>query len=259
MQSNVSSTFLGSSPLKSMSALTNRERSTAKPKKNMSIGVVLETLKSEFPDVTLSKIRFLESEGLISPERTPSGYRRFTEADVDRLRYILQTQRDHYLPLKVIREQLDAMDSGAVTPITQGASGAPLISADNFRGATLRRLSDADVAEKAGVEPSLIQEFVQAGVVKPDVSGFFSADDVQIVAFGAQLLEFGVDARHLKSLRNAASRQADLIARAATPMARSRGGHNPREHAEEISQQMSAVVVSLHASLLKALLREELS
>ena len=83
----------------------------------MSIGVVLERLRTEFPDVTVSKIRFLESEGLITPQRTASGYRRFTEEDVERLRYILVTQRDNYLPLKVIREQLEAMDSGHVTAI----------------------------------------------------------------------------------------------------------------------------------------------
>lgn len=98
----------------------------------MSIGVVLEQLRVEFPDVTVSKIRFLESEGLISPQRTASGYRRFTEKDVQRLRYILVTQRDNYLPLKVIREQLEAMDSGAVTSILTKAQVEPMISPDNF-------------------------------------------------------------------------------------------------------------------------------
>lgn len=88
--------------------------------KTMSIGVVIKRLREEFPDVTVSKIRFLESEGLISPERTQSGYRRFTDADVDRLRYILVTQRDNYLPLKVIREQLEAMDKGSVAALIPG-------------------------------------------------------------------------------------------------------------------------------------------
>lgn len=230
----------------------------AKPKKNMSIGVVLETLKTEFPDVTLSKIRFLESEGLISPERTPSGYRRFKETDVDRLRYILTTQRDHYLPLKVIREQLDAMDSGAVTLISRTGTSEPLISADNFRAPTLTRLTDADVAERAGIEVQQVLDFVRAGVLQTDRSGYFTADDVQIASFAASLLQFGVDERHLKSLRNAAARQADLIARATGPMAKVQGGQT-RERAEELSQEMSALVVSMHASLLKALLREELS
>ncbi|AZA11380.1 transcriptional regulator FtsR [Corynebacterium gerontici] len=247
-----------------MSAVEQRSTSaaqtqvTAKPKKNMSIGVVLETLKTEFPDVTLSKIRFLESEGLISPERTPSGYRRFKEADVDRLRYILTTQRDHYLPLKVIREQLDAMDSGAVTPITRSGTSEPLIAAEKFRAPTLTRLTDADVAERAGVDVEQVLEFVKAGVLHSDHSGYFTADDVQIAAFAASLMQFGVDERHLKSLRNAAARQADLIARATAPMAKAQGGQT-RERAEELSQEMSALVVSMHASLLKALLREELS
>ena len=99
----------------------------------MSIGVVIKCLSEEFPDVTVSKIRFLESEGLITPERTQSGYRRFTEDDVERLRYILITQRDNYLPLKVIREQLEAMDSGKVTAVMTGQNAAdPLIAPEQF-------------------------------------------------------------------------------------------------------------------------------
>ena len=99
----------------------------------MSIGVVLKRINEEFPDVTVSKIRFLESEGLVSPSRTSSGYRRYTEDDVERLRYILITQRDHYLPLKVIREQLEAIDAGEVTSIMSTSSSTPVVSPENFR------------------------------------------------------------------------------------------------------------------------------
>ena len=116
----------------------------------MSIGVVLQTLNQQFPDVTVSKIRFLESEGLITPQRTASGYRRFTESDVDRLRFILQTQRDNYTPLKVIREQLEAMDSGQVTAIVGASLGETLVRADQFRAPALTRLTDADVAAQVG-------------------------------------------------------------------------------------------------------------
>ena len=127
----------------------------AKPAKTMSIGVVLERLRAEFPDVTVSKIRFLESEGLITPQRTASGYRRFTEEDVERLRYILVTQRDNYLPLKVIREQLEAMDSGHVTALLSAASSdaEPMISPENFRAPVATHLTATDVAEQAQAHP----------------------------------------------------------------------------------------------------------
>ena len=209
----------------------------------MSIGVVLEQLRVEFPDVTVSKIRFLESEGLISPQRTASGYRRFTEKDVQRLRYILVTQRDNYLPLKVIREQLEAMDSGA--------------SPDNFRAPTSTRLTDVDVADQAGVDEAFIGVLLREGLIKPDASGHFTADDIRIATTAWALQEFGFDARHLKSLRNAATRQAGLIGQVATPVARSRSDV-ARQRAEELSQQMTALVVSLHADLVKTSLRDEL-
>ena len=124
----------------------------------MSIGVVLERLREEFPDVSLSKIRFLESEGLITPQRTASGYRRFTDEDVERLRYILVTQRDNYLPLKVIREQLEAMDSGQVTAIMSGADAEPMVSADNFRAPADTKLSDEDVAEQANTDQATVAQ-----------------------------------------------------------------------------------------------------
>lgn len=248
-----------------MSALSNREQAAASPgqrrpsgkaAKTMSIGVVLERLVSEFPEVTLSKIRFLESEGLISPQRTASGYRRFTQDDVERLRYILTQQRDLYLPLKVIREQLDAIDAGTVTPISQAAEARPMVEPEQFKQPTLMRLASDDVAERAGVSEALVQECAQAGVVRPDASGFFTADDARTVAYAAQLLEFGVDARHLKMLRQTAERQADLIGRAAAPVAHAKNDE-AKERADEFSQQMSALVVSLHASMLKSMLRSQ--
>ena len=125
----------------------------------MSIGTVLAELQQEFPDVTVSKIRFLESEGLISPSRSASGYRRFARADVDRLRYILTVQRDNYLPLKVIKEQLDDIDAGNVAAAGEGlASVTPLVTPDQFREAAVVNLSRAELAEKAGVDESFVSE-----------------------------------------------------------------------------------------------------
>lgn len=223
----------------------------------MSIGVVLERLRGEFPDVTVSKIRFLESEGLITPKRTASGYRRFTDSDVDRLRYILVTQRDNYLPLKVIREQLEAMDSGAVTAILSASRATPMIDPENFRAPMITRLTDSDVAEQAGTEIELVSELVGASIITPDGAGYFTADDVQVVSTALALKDFGFDVRHLKSLRNTASRQAGLIGQVTAPVAKSKN-EGAKQKAEEISQQMTALVVSLHASLVKNALREEL-
>lgn len=225
--------------------------------KTKSIGVVLEQLRAEFPDVTHSKIRFLETEGLITPQRSSAGYRRFTEEDIERLRYILVTQRDNYLPLKVIREQLQAMDSGAVTSIMRTNKATPLISPDNFRSPGDTRLSVEDLADQAGAEEQYVEQLLKIGLIKPDVSGYFTIDDVRIVQTAAALSEFGFDERHLKSLRTAAGRQAGLIGQVASPIARSQGGDS-RQRAEELSQQMTALVVSLHASLVKSALREEL-
>lgn len=215
----------------------------------MSIGKVLEALREEFPDVTVSKIRFLESEGLITPQRTASGYRRFTGEDVDRLRYILVTQRDNYLPLKVIREQLEAMDSGVVSVVE------PLVPPETFRAPAPTRLTDGDIASRAGVEVGVVTELLDAGLIRPDAAGYFTADDVQVVTTACSLQEFGFDVRHLKSLRNTAQRQADLIGQVAGPVARKKG----RQKGEDMGQQMTALVVSLHANLVKSALRDELA
>lgn len=222
----------------------------------MSIGVVLKKLSAEFPDITVSKIRFLESEGLISPQRTSSGYRRFTESDVERLRYILVTQRDNYTPLKVIREQLEAMDSGQVTAIVSAASADPLISPESFRAPVAIRLTDTDVAEQAQVSVEFVTDLVAYGLITPDPAGFFNADDVRVVQTSVALTEFGFDARQLKMLKTAALRQAGLIQQVTSPVAHSKKD-TAQQQAEELSQQMSAMVVSLHATLLKNALRED--
>lgn len=232
------------------------QRAGKKPK-TVSIGVVMERLQEEFPDVTVSKIRFLESEGLITPQRTDSGYRRFTEEDVDRLRYILVTQRDNYLPLKVIREQLDAMDSGQVTAILSASSAEPIISPENFRAPAPSRLADVEVAQHAHTSIDEVSELISIGLITPDRSGLFTADDVRTVSTALALKDFGFDSRHLKSLRNSASRQSDLIAQVTGPVAKSQKA-SAKQQAEELGQQMTALVVSLHASLVKNELRTQL-
>ena len=240
-----------------MSALPNPTGHEPKPEKTMSIGEVLKLLTPDFPDITLSKIRYLESEGLVFPQRTSSGYRKYVNADVERLHYVLTTQKKTYMPLKQIKKQLDAMDSCSVIPITKAATAQTIISPEEFRKPAITRLSDVEIAEKAGVELQFVIDLANVGIIGPDQSGFFTADDIQVVSTANALSEFGIDARHLKSVKNAASRQADLISQVVTPLVRS-NKDGAREQAEEMSRQMSALVVSLHAILVKNELRNQL-
>ncbi|WP_373692271.1 MerR family transcriptional regulator [Corynebacterium sp.] len=246
------STAAATSP-SSVKATTPKARPAKQ--KPMSIGVMLKQLQPQFPDVTVSKIRFLEAEGLITPERTAKGYRRFYQKDVDRLRYILTAQRDHYTPLKVIREQLEAMDSGQVTAIVSAQNEA-LVSAEQLRAPVVSRLTDADVADQAGATQEDIADLVKVGLITPDAAGFFDTDDVSIVSAAVALKSFGFEARQLKSLRNAARRQADLISQVAAPVAHSKSDTAPQQ-AEELSQQLAALVLSLHGTLVKTELRDE--
>ena len=240
-----------------MSALPNPTGPEPKPEKTMSIGEVLKLLTPDFPDITLSKIRYLESEGLVFPQRTSSGYRKYVNADVERLHYVLTTQKKTYMPLKQIKKQLDAMDSCSVIPITKAATAQTIISPEEFRKPAITRLSDVEIAEKAGVELQFVIDLANVGIIGPDQSGFFTADDIQVVSTASALSEFGIDARHLKSVKNTASRQADLISQVVTPLVRS-NKDGAREQAEEMSRQMSALVVSLHAILVKNELRNQL-
>lgn len=242
-----------------MSAVRNSHNGSVTPLRHarnetMSIGVVLKTLRGEFPDITVSKIRFLESEGLITPSRTPSGYRRFTDKDVERLRYILVTQRDNYTPLKVIRQQLNAMDSGEVTALLSASKAEPIISPEEFKAPAATRLTDDDVASRAEVEIAFVHQLSEAGLITADASGFFTADDVRVASTASALREFGLDIRHLKSVRNSARRQADLISQITTPVAKSHSDI-AKHKAREMSEQLTALVVSLHASMVKNDLR----
>ncbi|WP_257997226.1 transcriptional regulator FtsR [Corynebacterium tuscaniense] len=240
-----------------MSAIRKTTPASQAPRtgmKTMSIGVVIKRLREEFPDVTVSKIRFLESEGLISPERTQSGYRRFTDADVERLRYILVTQRDNYLPLKVIREQLEAMDNGAVAALVPGQPAEQIYTTDSLASQAPARFSDDMLAEQAKCEPALVDSCIKDGLISPDSSGLFSVDDVRVLSAVHGLSQFGVDQRHIKTLRQAAVRQADLITSVTQPLAKS-GKASAAQEAEEMAQNMMSQILALNASLVKNELR----
>ncbi|GGC52376.1 MerR family transcriptional regulator [Hoyosella rhizosphaerae] len=226
----------------------------------LSIGAVLDQLRPDFPDVTISKIRFLESEGLVSPQRTPSGYRRFSAGDCERLRFVLTAQRDHYLPLKVIREQLDAIDQGSTLegPVVRLPRSFAVSTEEQFdAGPGGSRISGEELLERTGVDKAFLKDLVTSGFLKPGNGGYFDGDSVTLVKTAHALAEFGLDTRHLRSFRMAAERQADLLAQIAGPVAKGREA-GAKDRAEEIVRELGSLIVSAHGALLKAAVRESL-
>jgi DNA-binding transcriptional MerR regulator len=227
----------------------------------LSIGEVLARLRTDFPDVTISKIRFLESEGLVEPARTPSGYRKFSFADVQRLRYILSVQRDRYYPLKVIREHLDAIDRGLEPPDGAGMPKVPsrsLAAADDLStqpGETARspRLSRDELLSNAGVDESLLTDLEGFGLVTAR-SGYYDASALTITTIAAQMDSFGLQPRHLRAFKTAAEREVALIDQAVTPIARGRAS-DAKERAAESVDELADLSVRLHACLIKSGLR----
>ncbi|MBF6348068.1 MULTISPECIES: transcriptional regulator FtsR [Nocardia] len=253
----------------------------------MSIGSVLDLLRPDFPDITISKIRFLEAEGLIRPERTPSGYRRFSVADYERLRFVLTAQRDQYLPLKVIKEQLEAIDSGAATlgvreararartarpdagrDVADEAALTPRpprrlavqpgrITADELEFDHEIRVTREDLLEQAGIDDKFLTDLIRANLITPGAAGFFDADAVTLATTAKAMAEFGLEARHLRAFKLAADREAALVAQIAAPIAKSRDA-GARARAEETVRELAALSLTLHASLVKASVRNSL-
>jgi DNA-binding transcriptional MerR regulator len=236
----------------------------------MSIGAVLDLLRPDFPDVTISKIRFLEAEGLVTPERTGSGYRRFTAYDCARLRFILTAQRDQYLPLKVIKAQLDAQPGGEL-PHSGSAYGIPRlvpvsgdVSVDEGAGRgvsavapTQVRLSREDLQTRSGVDDELLTALVKAGVITTGPAGFFDEHSVMIAQCARALAEYGVEPRHLRAFRSAADRQSDLIAQIAGPVVKA-GKAGARDRADDLAREVAALAITLHTSLIKSAVRDVL-
>ncbi|MGV9795150.1 MULTISPECIES: transcriptional regulator FtsR [unclassified Gordonia (in: high G+C Gram-positive bacteria)] len=224
---------------------------------SMSIGAVLALLRDDFPDITISKIRFLESEGLITPERAPSGYRRFSEADCERLRFVLTAQRDRYLPLKVIKEQLDAIDSGdgtesGPTRLLTSARGA-VAPATDF-GSRGGRVSRESLIERTGVDSAFVTELQRNGLLTAGPAGFFDEDAVRLVEAAAALASYGLETRHLRAFKVSADREAGLVAQIASPIAKGKGT-GARDRAEELVREIAALSVTLHTQLVKAAVR----
>lgn len=240
----------------------------------LSIGAVLAQLRADFPDVTISKIRFLESEGLVRPGRTPSGYRQFAPADVERLRFVLSAQRDHYLPLKVIKEQLDAADRGTVPgeaiarrlprklvslsePRTAGEPSGPdgLPSAEDFAPGREIRLTQEELLARADIDAGLLAELQQYGLVRPGPAGFYDPDAVLVATTVRAMTDYGIEPRHLRAFRASADREVGLLQQIVTPVSRQRDV-DARARAEELARELAALSVTLHTLLVKAGIRE---
>ncbi|MCZ4536282.1 MerR family DNA-binding transcriptional regulator [Gordonia terrae] len=227
----------------------------------MSIGTVLAQLRDDFPDITISKIRFLESEGLVTPERAPSGYRRFSQADCERLRFVLTAQRDRYLPLKVIKEQLDAIDNGnggfgpGGTRVLSAARGT-VAPATDF-GARAGRVSRESLIERTGVDSAFVTELQRNGLLTAGPAGFFDEDAVRLVEAAAALASYGLETRHLRAFKVSADREAGLVAQIANPIAKGKGT-GARDRAEELVREIAALSVTLHTQLVKAAVKSAL-
>ena len=221
----------------------------------LSIGDVLGLLKSDFPDVTISKIRFLEAEGLVTPQRTSSGYRKFSPADVQRLRYILGLQRDQYLPLRVIKDHLSAIDRG-LQPTHSGQPPRPLVSVDtlvraeDFTASKPVRMTAGEICESAALNPSILAEIEGFGLIS-STDGHYNADDFAVLRTVGALLAFGIEPRHLRAFNAVADREIGLVQQVITPIAKSKSADGP-QRAAETAREIAALSVALHSALVRS-------
>ncbi|MDX2291194.1 MULTISPECIES: MerR family transcriptional regulator [Streptomyces] len=227
----------------------------------VSIGTVLNQLRDEFPEVTISKIRFLEAEGLVEPRRTASGYRKFSPQDVERLAAVLRMQRDHYLPLKVIREHLDALARGEQVrlpapgrrrDLLDGLLDGPADEAAGERPAVMR-LGRAELVAAAGVTEAELAEWESYGLIGESEGGGYDPESVNVARIVADLGRFGLEPRHLRAVKASADREAGLIEQVVAPLRRHRNPQT-RAHAEETAAELAQLSVRLHAALVQTAL-----
>jgi DNA-binding transcriptional MerR regulator len=222
-----------------------------------SIGEVITALRDEFPDISISKIRFLEANGLLNPARTSSGYRKFSVVDIEHLRYILRMQRDYFLPLRVIREHIDAMNRGLEPPVVGDVAPKPpkvIVDVDEITSSsTAIRLTKDELIANCDNEIKFVNELIDYGIIRADASGFFSGTALNIAQKCASLAQFGLGPRHLKTIVTSASREVELF----EPILKnSRSGKNPlsKAQAEDLALQLAGTIVSLHAYVVRDLL-----
>jgi DNA-binding transcriptional MerR regulator len=220
----------------------------------LSIGEVLESVRPDFPDVSISKIRFLEAEGLIAPERTPSGYRKFYDPDVERLRYILSLQRDHFLPLRVIRERLDVFDSNGGNlpaaesePATQEAAPAGDMSGVH--------MSRSEFVNAAGLTDMELRGLEDYGIVRREEDEAFDETDLVVGRTAKKLFEYGIEPRHLRMYRQFAEREIAFFEQIVSPVARKRDPDAAQTAARSL-RELAGLAQRLHDGLLRSAVRQ---
>ncbi len=221
-------------------------RATGSSPQLLSIGQVLARLNPEFPDLTPSKLRFLEERQLITPSRTESGYRKFSPADVERLRLVLSMQRDYYLPLKVIRTYLDELDAGREPTLPGGAT----VTAPSMLPAE-RRLSREELIREAGANAMLLQDAISASLIVP--GEYFGDDALQVLKALVELQRSGIEPRHLRGFRAAAERELGLIESALIPISR-RKDASSRAKAQELAREIAGQLEVVRSSLIRSAL-----
>ena len=211
----------------------------------LSIGQVLARLTPEFTDLTPSKLRFLEEQGLVAPARTESGYRKFCASDVDRLRLILSMQRDHYLPLKVIRSYLADLDAGLAPVLPGGTTPGPSMLG------TLRRLTRDDLLREAGASATLLHDAVSASIILP--AEYYGDGVLHVLRALVELQRSGIEPRHLRGFRGAAERELGLIESALVPLSR-RKDASSRAKAAEMAVEIAGQLEIIRGSLIRSAL-----
>ncbi|HEY9498470.1 MAG TPA: MerR family transcriptional regulator [Terrimesophilobacter sp.] len=212
----------------------------------LSIGQVLARLVSEFPDLSPSKLRFLEERQLISPARTESGYRKFSQSDMDRLRFVLTMQRDHYLPLKVIRGYLDELDAGR-RPELPGAATGPIPTILP----TDRRLQRDELIREAGATPQLLNDAISSSLIVP--AEWYGEPVLAVLRSLVELQRSGIEPRHLRGFRASAERELGLIESALIPVAR-RKDASSRAKASELAKEIAGQLEIVRSSLIRSAL-----
>ncbi len=241
-----------------------------------TIGQALNIIKPEFPDITVSKIRYLEKLGLVMPERAPSGFRRYSDADIERLRYVLISQRDNFLPLRVIRSNLEMMDRGLVPPTidqtpqppepsaslpsspmptdstdqppapTPGPAAPPTAAAARKRPI---RVTRRQLINMSGIDEPTLIEMERQQIISPRYGGYYGREALTIALATAKLKPYGFTARHMRAIFQAAEREAGMVEQAILPLLR-RGSNDAIQAAREITQ----LVVHTHAAMMHVIL-----
>jgi DNA-binding transcriptional MerR regulator len=223
--------------------------------KAVTIGTVCKALQQEFPDISISKIRYLEDQKLLSPRRTQGGYRLYTQSDVQRLRTILRLQRDEFLPLRVIRQELAGgrAEREVTAPAADGRSLRRALVSTRDPGALY---SLEDVVEETGADAGLVRELVDYGVIKGDVRAgvrYFDETEREIVRAVSELARYGVGGRNLRVFRSSADREAQLLQSILAPALRSRNPERRREAIEALENLASVTTHLKHLLLIRDL------